>query len=260
MDDGSPDGSYAILADYAARFPEKIRLFQKPNGGQASARNLGAAQARGEYLSFVDSDDFVEADCYASLVRAMDRAQADVLLFERLMRTMGQHTAALCGDPGDPRFPKDYTRGICAFLPGQAWNKIFRTAFYRAHAFRFPEGIWYEDLALIPQMALYTNRLYYEKQLAYHYVQSTNSTMRNDGYRAKWHDMDAAISILQTALAPRFPAETEYLCFMHYLYETSLRYYGARHDAEIDAIADWMRQRYPHWRCNPYVRERASRA
>ena len=82
--------------------------------------------------------------------------------------------------------------------------------------------------------------------------------MRNDGYRAKWHDMDAAISILQTALAPRFPAETEYLCFMHYLYETSLRYYGARHDAEIDAIADWMRQRYPHWRCNPYVRERAS--
>ena len=107
-------------------------------------------------------------------------------------------------------------------------------------------------------MALYTDRLYYEKQLAYHYVQSANSTMRNDGYRAKWHDMDAAISILQTALAPRFPAETEYLCFMHYLYETSLRYYGARHDAEIDAIADWMRQRYPHWRCNPYVRERAS--
>ena len=115
------------------------------------------------------------------------------------------------------------------------------------------------SFALIPQMALYTDRLYYEKQLAYHYVQSANSTMRNDGYRAKWHDMDAAISILQTALAPRFPAETEYLCFMHYLNETSLRYYGARHDAEIDAIADWMRQRYPHWRCNPYVRERASR-
>ena len=257
VDDGSPDGSYAILADYAARFPEKIRLFQKPNGGQASARNLGAAQARGEYLSFVDSDDFVEADCYASLVRAMDRAQADVLLFDACA-DYGTHTApyeAIPEIPASRRItPAEYVLSFPA-----AWNKIFRTAFYRAHDFRFPEGIWYEDLALIPQMALYTDRLYYEKQVAYHYVQSANSTMRNDGYRAKWHDMDEAISILQTALAPCFPAETEYLCFMHYLYETSLRYYGARHDAEIDAIADWMRQRYPHWRCNPYVRERASR-
>ena len=59
VDDGSTDGSFALMEAYQKRRPDVIRIFQKPNGGQGDARNFGMDQARGEFLTFVDSDDFV---------------------------------------------------------------------------------------------------------------------------------------------------------------------------------------------------------
>ena len=57
VNDGSPDNSQAIIDDYAARYPDKIRPFVKKNGGLSDTRNFAVKQARGEYIGFVDSDD-----------------------------------------------------------------------------------------------------------------------------------------------------------------------------------------------------------
>ena len=122
-------------------FRKRSVCFKSRTAGRQARATWGAAQARGEYLSFVDSDDFVEADCYASLVRAMDRAQADVLLFDACA-DYGTHTAPYAAIPEIPASRKITPAEYVLSFPA-AWNKIFRTAFYRAHAFRFPEGIWY---------------------------------------------------------------------------------------------------------------------
>lgn len=67
VDDGSTDGTGA-LCDRLAERDGRIRVFHKENGGSSSARNLGLQKARGEYLGFVDSDDFIEPDMYERLM------------------------------------------------------------------------------------------------------------------------------------------------------------------------------------------------
>lgn len=71
IDDGSPDNSGAICDEYAAK-DSRVRVFHKKNGGVSSARNLGLDNARGEWISFVDSDDWLDVSCFGKLTQKMD--------------------------------------------------------------------------------------------------------------------------------------------------------------------------------------------
>ena len=74
VDDGSTDGTGA-LCDKLAAEDERIRVFHKENGGSSSARNLGLSHAKGAYIGFVDSDDYVEPDMYERLLRGIQNYQ-----------------------------------------------------------------------------------------------------------------------------------------------------------------------------------------
>ena len=76
IDDGSPDRSGQLCDDIAAE-DKRVRVFHKPNGGVSSARNLGLSQATGEYIAFVDSDDWLEKDAFALLLQALRENQAE---------------------------------------------------------------------------------------------------------------------------------------------------------------------------------------
>ncbi len=76
IEDGSPDRSGA-LCEEIAREDSRVRVFHKPNGGVSSARNLGLANAKGTYIAFVDSDDWLEPDALASLLSALEENGAD---------------------------------------------------------------------------------------------------------------------------------------------------------------------------------------
>ena len=67
VDDGSTDGSTDIIKEYAEKYPTKIKAFYKQNGGQAQARNLALLHACGEYLGFVDSDDWIDPEMYLEM-------------------------------------------------------------------------------------------------------------------------------------------------------------------------------------------------
>ena len=80
VNDGSTDGSDAICQDYATRYSQ-IRYFQKENGGVSSTRSLGLEQAEGEYILFVDSDDYVSDDYFTVIDRELAKHPTDLLMF-----------------------------------------------------------------------------------------------------------------------------------------------------------------------------------
>lgn len=82
IDDGSTDGTDRLCESLAAK-DRRIRVYHKKNGGASSARNMGIGLASGAYLSFVDSDDYIEPDMYELMIKAMQDGQASIVQISR---------------------------------------------------------------------------------------------------------------------------------------------------------------------------------
>ena len=79
IDDGSKDNSAQIIKEYAERYPDIIRALHKENGGQATARNMGIRESKGEYIGFVDSDDVVDTNMYAEMYQLAKQKNCDLV-------------------------------------------------------------------------------------------------------------------------------------------------------------------------------------
>lgn len=147
VDDGSPDGSARIARAHARRDP-RVRVVARPNGGLSAARNTGVEAARGEFLTFVDSDDVVAPDAYRRTIEALHESGSDfaVTHYDRLIG--GAHR------PPAPWISAAHAieRLACTLddypaiqVNAVAWSKVYRRSFYDAAGLRFPEDVLYED-------------------------------------------------------------------------------------------------------------------
>ncbi len=151
INDGSTDGSQQICEEYRKK-DDRIRLFHTENRGQAAARNLGLDNACGEWIMFVDSDDFVSPDyCEIPLQTAL-MYDADLVIFER------KHV-----DRPTPMEDKDRPSGLLnhheAVRHGYPapWNKLYQRDLFRG--IRYPEGRVYEDIATTHRLIYAANRI-----------------------------------------------------------------------------------------------------
>ncbi|MCD7919243.1 MAG: glycosyltransferase [Clostridiales bacterium] len=156
VDDGSTDGSLDILREYEAK-DFRVRVITQPNGGAGAARNNGMQYARGEYLSFLDADDFFEPDM---LRLAYDRAHTlgtDITVFrcDQYFEATGEYAAAryTINDnllPMEQPFAgTDIRQDIFKAFVGWAWDKVFRTDFVRENHLRFQEQRTTNDMLFV---------------------------------------------------------------------------------------------------------------
>lgn len=151
VDDGSRDGSAAIADKYAASFPDKIRVFHKPNGGASSARNLGLDNARGKYIGFVDSDDIILPDMYRTLIDELEFNHVSVVTsclaeWDLGYRFKGEKT------PGKHSF-RFLLKQILSWNEGtDVYTKLFRREVIGD--LRFKEGLINEDFRFLCEVFL----------------------------------------------------------------------------------------------------------
>jgi glycosyltransferase involved in cell wall biosynthesis len=171
VDDRSPDGSAAILRDYAARDPRVRIVSLAENVGLGRARNAGLAQARGEYVWFVDSDDWVPAGSVGAVLAALDGGKPDVLLLDH-DRVFADGTVEL--DPSST-----VLRGVDGVtdldrhpqllrLQHTAWNKVVRADLMRSAGLTFTTG-WYEDYPFSHRALLLADRIGVLDRVCLHY-------------------------------------------------------------------------------------------
>ena len=170
VNDGSTDGSAAIAKEYAAR-DARIRVFDKENGGLSDARNFALPHARGEYIAFVDSDDYVDTATYATMVDKAHEADADVVVCAYTEIRYGTATLLSFADAMD-FYGHSVTESprLLDSANSYAWNKIYRRSFWMEHGFAFPVGQWYEDSALIYNVLGSANRVACVDRPFYHYT------------------------------------------------------------------------------------------
>jgi CDP-glycerol glycerophosphotransferase len=151
VDDGSTDGSAAIARAFAER-DSRFRVLSQPNGGLGNARNNGAAEARGELLAFVDSDDELPANAYELLLGSLERSGSDFATgnVHRLDESGATSQAAfLARTFADSRLRTHVTRFRPLLEDRIAPNKLWRRSFWEAQAFRFPERMLHEDIPVV---------------------------------------------------------------------------------------------------------------
>ena len=185
VDDGSTDRTGA-LAEKMALEDQRIRVFHKENGGSSSARNLGIAQAKGEYLGFVDSDDYIEPEMYERLLAA---AQEEKLLMVQCSRDeideRGNRLPDVCEPPEEAEIRDSQFimrelllhRGDCSFCTRLTHRSLFENR-------RFPEGELNEDFYLLVQMLPEISGIAVLPQQDYHvfYRYGSNSRTHDENY------------------------------------------------------------------------------
>lgn len=201
VNDGSDDETLKILEEYKSKDERIYILTLSENMGQGYARNRGVEIAKGEYIGFVDSDDFVDKDYFENLYNTAkkydcDIAVASILKHKKQYKKYNvrynkiyfaeniQDKIRLCGDK--KRF----------FF--YAWNKIYKTSLIKSNSITFTQGRIYEDVPFAIRALYYSNKTVALPAIKYHYKERKNSSIkRPDTNGKKLQDLVFAYQELQ---------------------------------------------------------------
>lgn len=200
VNDGSMDNSLAILKEFASR-DSRIRIIDNQHQGVAKTRNTGIEQSTGEYIGFVDSDDYIDIDFFEKLYNSATKSNSDIAIASILKhknffniynaKYTKEETAItiqdkikLCEDKKHFFF--------------YAWNKIYQSGFIKENNIKFSEGQIYEDVMFAIKALYYSNKIISVYGTKYHYIEHENSlTKYKDKTGEKEHDLIKAYSELQ---------------------------------------------------------------
>ena len=176
VDDGSPDNCGKICDEYAGK-DGRIKVIHKENGGLSDARNVAIDIASGEYLSFIDSDDYVEPDMIESMYKALIETDSDVAVCG--MDSFDENGRVT--DYYKPHEKRMVCKGEdrCEFLyQPSACNKLYKETIFED--LRFPKGRLYEDAYVFHYILEKAPSFVYTGKVSYHYYQRSQSIMRSD--------------------------------------------------------------------------------
>lgn len=200
VNDGSMDNSLAILKEFASR-DSRIKIIDNQHQGVAKTRNTGIEQSTGEYIGFVDSDDYIDIDFFEKLYNSATKSNSDIAIASILKhknffniynaKYTKEETAItiqdkikLCEDKKHFFF--------------YAWNKIYHSGFIKENNIKFSEGQIYEDVMFAIKALYYSNKIISVYGTKYHYIEHENSlTKYKDKTGEKEHDLIKAYSELQ---------------------------------------------------------------
>ena len=168
INDGSPDDSQRIINEFVSAFPEKVRSLTIDNGGQGRARNFGIELAKGEYLSFIDSDDYLEKNAFELMLEAAEKENADIVVCDMEKRW----------DDGRREYVKAALQEHPLASAGSSSNKIFRRSL--VGDIRFPAGLWYEDFEFSAKLLMLSKKTVFVDKPLYIYRCGQESTMNNN--------------------------------------------------------------------------------
>ena len=192
IDDGSQDRCDEICDEYA-RKDGRIRVFHTENHGLSAARNLGLHEAKGEYIGFVDSDDWIEPDMYEVLLGKMRATGADICVCGYWSE--GESSTIQFHYPDAPYSRKEsLTALIHGKIGNYTWNKLYRRGVFEGVS--FPVGRYYEDVDTLCEVLSNSNAVAVLDTLKYHYRQRADSITNSHGGKNLFDYADAYLARL----------------------------------------------------------------
>ena len=168
VNDGSTDESGNIAKEYASKYPNKIIYLEKENGGLSDARNFGMRYAEGEYIAFLDSDDYVENTMYEEMYNKALQENSDYVECDFLWEYPDKTKK-------DKRNSYNNKKEMLTNVRVVAWNKLIKREILEKNNISFPKGLRYEDIEFTYKLIPYLNKVSYVDKEFVHYVQREGS-------------------------------------------------------------------------------------
>ena len=252
VNDGSTDNSIDILNSYQKKYPEMIKIYSIPNGGRSNARNYGISKVSSEFFTFVDGDDYLDKD-YLKIMMDKMSDNTDIVVCDAIRIINGEEATVLKFFKEDI---KEKNKAMMLSHPGPC-GKIYRTKLFKENNITFMRDIrLYEDLAVIPTLGLYTDKIVYVNKPLYKYVIHSSSALRQVTFNKNINDVFIVVEELSKKFDGKYRDELEFIYTEHLLRTASLRYTKYREGKKyIAKISDIMHAKYPDYNKNKYFKK-----
>ena len=185
INDGSTDNSEQICKEYIKRYPGKIEYISKENTGIADTRNLGIAKSKGEYVCFVDADDYIASDLLEKLMPYLDKTP-DLVKYKLTKVNQNQEElekvdgSTFDKKTGEEAFNLLYYQDVLMDSP---CLYAMKRSYLLEKGFKFAKGRYHEDFGLMPLIIVEASSIISTDIYGYFYIQTKNSIMRNTDYK-----------------------------------------------------------------------------
>ena len=255
VNDGSTDKSLSIINKYVKKH-NNFKVYTKKNGGLSSARNYGLKYVKGEYLTFLDSDDYIQTNTYELMMDNITNNNNDIVLADIQFFNEETNTYILKGL--NTTISTDINKQAL-LSPMFAWNKIYRTSYFIGEKVLYPKGLWYEDIPVTTQLFAHTTAIGYVDKPLYNYRQRLTSIMGQT--TDKVYDIFIILSnvkdnFIKLNIYNTYKTEIEYLFIEHIMLYGQIRFIRTNNykDLYLHSI-NYMNTNYPKYKDNKYIKQ-----
>ena len=258
VNDGSPDNSQEIIDKYVKKYPLKVKSYKKKNGGLSDARNYGLKKAGGEYIAFVDSDDYVDVTMFKKMYdkaisNDFDLVVCDLDCVDEKYDFINNIDSNISYD-----IYGDDIKSVMLNLYPVAWNKIYKRELFD-NDITFKKNVWFEDVEFIYRLLPYVKSIGVIKEYLNHYVQRNGAITKTFDERL-YHYIDNWNGIVKFYKDRNFydiyKRELEY-CYVRYLLATFVKQATNYSDKKeykkaVDCAISNVKEYFPNYRKNKY--------
>ena len=255
VNDGSKDRSIEIVNKFLEAYPDKLVYLEKENGGLSDARNYAIPYAKGEYIAFLDSDDYVEKDMYQKMYELAKKENSDMVECDFYWE-----------------YPDKLKKDVGVIYNGKkemlekvrvvAWNKLIRREILEKTEVKFPKGYRYEDVEFTYKLVPFIEKVSFLKKPCVHYIQREGSISNSQNERTKeiFDVLDHVIDYYkEKGIYETYQEEIEYIYVRYAFCSSLLRIVKiediALQEKLLNLTWEKVNTNFPNWKRNSILKK-----
>lgn len=261
VDDGSTDSAPRIIDEYEKKYPNKVKAFHKENGGEFTTRNYGLERATGEYVTFVDTDDYVEPNWAEKLYNVAKENDADLAVcgFERIDLDTGKVVSKNMTNFGYSVKTLNSKEDFQLFINPAPWNKIYKLE--KIKELRFLPFRGFNDMLFLLTSYTKINKIAFVPDVLYHYFLRYDSQIhtvnKDDVSNFKQYLLEVKKFYIEQDKYDDMKYTVDTMAFIHLGVSVM---YRASYDKKINIkemmkdIIQYLDENFSNWRKSPYLK------
>lgn len=256
VNDGSQDRSMVVVKKFLEQYPDKITYLEKENGGLSDARNYALPYAKGEYIAFLDSDDYVEKTMYKDMYELAKKEDSDMVECNFYWEYPDKKKEDVGVAYNGKKEMLEKVRVV-------AWNKLIKKEVLEKSKVTFPKGYRYEDVEFTYKLIPYLDKVSFLKKPCVHYIQREGSISNNQNERNKeiFDVLEHVIDFYkENDLYDEYKDELEYIYIRYAFCSSLLRTVKIKDEFVqrklLDLTWEKVNTTFPEWKKNPVLKSK----